>query len=54
MHNPYKYLNRVPLDVELAQERASRSEKRARVALVVVFLLITACVALTDVLHAIE
>jgi hypothetical protein len=54
MHNPYKYLNRVPLDVEIAQERAARSERRAKVALVIVFLLITACVVATGVLHAIE
>jgi cytochrome bd-type quinol oxidase subunit 2 len=50
--NEVEYL---PIKTEVeAQERAARSERRAKVALVIVFLLLTACVALTGVLHAIE
>ena len=44
----------IPLSTELEAHRIARSERRAKVALVIVFLLLTACVVATGVLHAIE
>jgi hypothetical protein len=44
----------IPLSTELEAHRIARSEHRAKVALFIVFLLITACVVATGVLHAIE
>ena len=50
----HKPIDWVPLSTEMEAHRIARSERRAKVALFIVFLLITACVVATGVLHAIE
>ena len=50
----HKPIDWVPLSTELEAHRIAQDERNARIAVVIVFLLITACVVATGVLHAIE